>query len=557
MRTGIRLLAFLTLSMALHCPVLAQDGGDSFEDDPFAAQQGSMPRRQNRGGAQWRPSTYNDQNAVIQAMLGSQIKRNLKYRFESVGVLSDGLHSPSWFTSNRQGLASVKTKSAYARYGMFGEMRLPSAFGMKYGMDLGLGYGLHDDWFVQQLYIDVDYRAWSLSVGMKERWAGLSNPELGSGSLTWSGNSTPIPQARLGLPEYTRLGILGNWFSVKGHVAYGMYTDGKYRSSVPDGVYTDGIFYHSKEAYIRFGDRERFPLELTLGLQMHAQFGGVKHNREKDADGNLVEEYRLPGGLKSAWNILLPFNKPGEQTSENGNTLGSWLLGLDWHLPQMTIRLYYDHFYEDHSSLLGIEYKSDETGYKHFVNYGFRRNWLDGLYGLEFIMPDEWPVRDVVIEVLNTRGLCGAVYNPKGSDYIQGVDGRDNMYNHIDVYDSYSHYGFSIGSPMLISPVYNGNGMNSFASNRVNMFHMGLEGGVGRHLDYQVKLTAARHWGTYEYPFDRTRDVTSAMVRLMWLAGDNASCRIGVSYGIDRDDSAWLGNNRGVMLSVIKTWKVL
>ncbi len=553
---SIRLLALLTLSMVFRCPMLAQDGGDSFEDDPFAAQQGSMPRRQNRGGSQWRPATYGDQNAVIQAMLGSQIKRSLKYRFESVGVLSDGLHSPFWFTSNRQGLSSVQTKSAYARYGMFGEMRLPSEFGMKYGMDLGLGYGLHDDWFVQQLYIDADYKALSFSIGMKERWGDLVNPELSSGALTWSGNCTPIPQARLGLPEFTRLKVLGDWFSVKGHVAFGMYTDSKYRRTAPNGKYTDGLLYHSKELFVRFGDRERFPLEVTCGLLMHAQFGGVKHNRERDADGNLIENYKLPGGLKAAWEILLPFNQPGKQTDENGNTLGSWLLGLDWHMPEMTMRFYYDHFYEDHSSLFGIEYKADETGHRKFVHYGFRRNWLDGLFGLEFVMPEHWPVRDVVVEVLNTRGLSGPVLNPRNGDYSQGVDGRDGMYNH-GINDSYSHYGYAIGNPVLISPVYNSNGSESFASNRVNMIHMGLEGGIGRHIDYQFKLTAARHWGAYDRPFDETRDVMSAFVRLSWLAGSNGSCKIGVSYGADRDDSAWLGNNKGIMLSVLKTWKVL
>lgn len=545
----------LALVLCCQSPVFAQDT-DDFEDNPFQAQQNSMPSRSRRTATGWRPSTYADQNAVIEAMLGQQIKRSLKYRFETVGVMSDGLHSPFWFTSNNQGLSSVENKYAYARYGMFGQMRLPVGFGMKYGMDLGVGRGLHDDWFVQQLYMDFDWKALSLSIGKKERWGNVANPSLSSGELTWSGNCTPIPQARLGFPEYVRLHVLDDWFSIKGHVAYGIYSDSKYRASNPSGKYTDGLWYHSKEAFVKFGDLERFPLEVSLGLLMHAQFAGTAHGKFKDSDGNYIEEYDLPDGLKACWQILMPFNKPGEQTSENGNTLGSWLLALEWHAPKVTTRFYYDHFYEDHSSLFGLEYKADENGRKHIVSYGLRRNWLDGLYGLEFVMPDEWPVRDVVLEFMNTRGMCGPVYNPKSSAYVQGVDGRDGMYNH-EINDSYMHYGYAVGNPVILSPAYNSDGSARFAGNRVNMLHLGVEGGIGTHLDYRVKLTATRHWGTYEYPFDRVRDVASAFVQMLWLAGNSGSCKIGLAYGTDFDDSAWLGNNRGVMLSINKSWKIL
>lgn len=547
---------YCTLISVLLCqaPAIAQDA-DIFEDDPFQAQQNSMPSRRSRANSGWRPSTYADQNAVIEAMLGQQIKRSLKYRFETTGVLSDGLHSPFWFTSNSQGLSSVENKYVYARYGMFGQMRLPSGFGMKYGMDLGVGKGLHDDWFVQQLYIDFDWKALSLSIGKKERWGNIANPSLSSGELTWSGNCTPIPQARLGFPEYVRLHMLDDWFSIKGHVAYGIYSDSKFRASNPSGKYTDGLWYHSKEAFLKFGDRNRFPLEVSVGLLMHAQFAGTAHGKFITSQGRVIEAYDLPDGLRACWDILLPFNAPGEQGDENGNTLGSWQLALEWHAPRITSRFYYDHFYEDHSSLFGVELKSDDNGTKHLVSYGLRRNWLDGLFGLEFVMPDEWPVRDVVLEFLNTRGLCGPICNLDGT-YKQGIDGRDGMYNH-GVNDSYTHFGYAVGNPVLLSPVYNSDGSLRFQSNRVNMFHAGVEGGIGTSLDYRVKLTAARHWGCYESPFDETRDVASAFVQLLWLTGEGKSCKIGLAYGTDSDDSGWLGNNRGVMLTFVKSWKIL
>ncbi len=547
------LLALLCLP---HIPAMAQDD-DPFEDNPFEAQQSSMNPGRARKGSGWRPVQAANQEALVNAMLAQKIKRSLRYRFESVGLVTDGTNAPFWLASNRQGLFPTSGTMAYLRYGMFGKMVLPSTFSVSYGMDLGIGTGLEENWFVQQLYIDFGYRSWSLSVGAKERPGVLVNNGLSSGSLTWSGNSKPIPQVRAGVPEFCRLSCLDGWLSLKGEISYGMFTDDKWRGRYPSRPYTDNILFHSKEGFLKIGDRGRFPLELTCGLEMYAMFGGVLHNRGLDFSDPIWDEHKLPCDIGAYARILLPLNKTGQQTMENGNTLGSWHLALDWFIGKdVTARAYYEHFYEDHSSMLGIEYKADAHGDRGFVNYGCRRNWLDGLYGLEFNLPESWCVRNVVVEFLNTRGQCGPVLKFPEIDILEGVDGRDGMYCHVP-YDSYSHHGLAIGSPVLLSPVYNADGSQRFAGNRVNMLHLGLDGGIGTHFDYRLKLTATRHWGTYERPFEHTRDILSGELSVFWLTGPSYSWKIGLSAGADSDDSNWLGNNRGLMLSIVKTWNIL
>ena len=94
------------------------------------------------------------------------------------------------------------------------------------------------------------------------------NPRLSSGALTWSGNSKPIPEISAGIPDYVRVPLLGSWFSVKGHIGYGRLTDDTWRKDNGGGTYAEGVLFHSKSLFVRFGDYDRFPLQVTLGLEM-------------------------------------------------------------------------------------------------------------------------------------------------------------------------------------------------------------------------------------------------------------------------------------------------
>lgn len=494
------------------------------------------------------------------ATLKSQVKRELICSFETVGMTGKGDYAPFWHTSNRQGLPSTDNSNGYMHFATLGSVLFPGGLGLDYGADLGVGANLQNDWFVHQLYVDLDYSWLGMSVGMKERWGELLNPALSSGGLTWSGNSQPIPQIRIGIPEYTRITLLGSWFSVKGHISYGRLTDDKWRKNQSESAagydyYADGLLFHSKDFFLKFGDMDRFPLEATLGLEMYSVFGGTLYNRTLYTE-EILDEYKLPSGPKAYLTALLPFNEVGKQGKENGNILGSWHLSLDYHATKWGVRAYYEHFYEDHSSLLGIEYKSDLEGNKDYVFYGFRRNWFDGLFGIELNLPENSPIRNVVLEVLNTRGQCGPIYKAPFYPVAEGVDGCDGMYNH-ELYDSYSMSGYAIGSPILVSPVYNKDYNQRFRSNRVLAYHLGVDGGFGDKWYYRALFTHTTHWGTYEDPLNEIQKVTSCLLEGSYRLGDAYSWKIGLSVGMDFNDGDLLGNNTGIMITLSKLWKIL
>ena len=476
----------------------------------------------------------------------------LAFRLETVGMTGGGSHAPFWHTSNRQGLPSVESSNGYAHFAALGGVHRPSGFGVDYGLDLGGGAGLENNLFIHQLYADVNFRWLGVSMGMKERWSD-KNPYLSSGALTWSGNSKPLPEVRAGIPEFVSIPFLGNWVALKGHIGYGRLTDDDWRREHGGNQYVNGVLFHSKSAFLRFGDLERFPLQVSIGLEMNNLFGGVKY-----AGG---AETPMPSNAAAYWTVLFPFHEVEQQGNEDGDNLGSWHLNFDFALNDWHIGAYYEHFYEDHSSWLGIEYKNDMEGNKDFIFFGFRRNWFDGLFSVEVNAPDDIRFfRSAVLEFMNTRGLCGPIChsascNTDGMYVIEEVDGRDGMYNH-GIYSSYSHHGYAIGNPVLVSPAYYENG-NRFRSNRAQMFHLGVDGGITDNIDYRVLATTTRHWGCYGAPLKEVENITSLMLECSYRLGGADSWKFTLSGAMDIDSGSMLGNNKGIMLTISKFWKVL
>ncbi len=485
-------------------------------------------------------------------------EQKLEFVLSAESQISGGKNSPFWFTSGRQGLSTVKNYGSHLRFSALGDMVSDRKYGVNYGIDAVVADNYQSEIYLQQIYLDLEYRSFILSLGSKERWGELKNKYLSSGGLTWSGNSRPIPQIRLEIPDYLRINSFGSWFSLKGHVSYGKFTDSSWRgniaSKLPNSGFADGLLFHSKAGFLKFGDISRFPLEVTLGLEMYAQFGGIKHNMTYK--GIYYDEYKLPKDLAAYLEVFMPFNPIGEQGDENGNHLGSWHLAFDVTLEKWKFRYYYEHFYEDHSSMLGIEYKNNASGQKEFVFYGVKRNWLDGIFGLEINAPYGLFFDNIVFEFLNTKGLCGSICNLQHSIITEGVDGRDGMYNH-SIYQSYQHWGYAIGNPVLLSPVYNDDGSLSFLSNRVNMYHLGIDGKVTPSIDYRLLITHVRHWGTYEKPFRSIEKITSLFLECSYRFGESCNWKIGASGAIDFDSGTRLGDNKGIMFSISRIWDIL
>ncbi len=256
--------------------------------------------------------------SVLRAQSGGDIELD----FETVAEMGRGSNAPFWLTSNRQGLSSISNNNGYVRLSTFYDFDKRD-WRLNYGVDVAIAHGFETGLYIQQFYLDASWRWLGASVGMKEHWSD-KNARLSSGALTWSGNARPIPQMLVGIPEYTCLPFLGRWFSIKGHVGYGFLTDNEWRKSRANVSYANGILFHAKQAFVQFGDKERYPLLVTLGLEMNSLFGGSRFNGQRTKD--------YPSDLGAYWTVLFPFHHVENQGDEDGDNLGSWHLNFDYYV---------------------------------------------------------------------------------------------------------------------------------------------------------------------------------------------------------------------------------
>ena len=151
----------------------------------------------------------------------------LTYRIEASGNVSEGTYAPLWFTANRYGLSSQEPNSGFLRAGIAYDRQLPHHWRIKAGLDLAGAVNQTSNFVVQQAYGDISWRFLTLSIGSKERTGGPleKNERLSSGMLVEGNNARPVPQVRGEIADYVSVPGTKGWLALKGHIAYGMFTD--------------------------------------------------------------------------------------------------------------------------------------------------------------------------------------------------------------------------------------------------------------------------------------------------------------------------------------------
>jgi hypothetical protein len=463
----------------------------------------------------------------------------LEYSIATMGVASDGDFSPFWFTTNRHGISSIDNKWAYMRGALSGAASLNGDWAVCYGADVVGGKNMTSDVYIHQAYADVSWRWLRLSVGKKERGGELKNFNLSTGGLVESGNAAPIPQVRLDVPEYKDFFGTNGWFALRGHVAYGWFDDGNWQQRwAADGVrYGKNILYHSKSLFWRVGNEDKFPLTYEGGAQFSSQFGGTIYNFMNNAG----ETYNPPVGLKGFADVF--FFAGGndsysvyDQLNVAGNHVGSYHLSLKWNEKDWSLRGYYEHMFDDHSSM--------------FWEYGL---WKDGLVGLELQLKRFKWIDNIVVEYFNSRDQAGPIYHDATPEIPDQISAVDNYYWHY-AYPCWQQYGMMLGTPLVTSCIYNSNNRFDMYNSRVEAFHLGISGNLFGDLVYKIKLTRSHNWGTYDKPFKDVKGCLSALVEVSyapeWAKGFSVSGAFAV------DDGELYGNNRGVMFGIKKSGKI-
>ena len=501
----------------------------------------------------------------ISALAQSNSEDSLSIAVEMQGSFSNS-KTPLWLNANKYGLSSLTTSNGYMR-GMatYDKALLHDELKVQLGADVVIpigykiqGYNSHytQNFIVQQAYVEANWKYGVLTVGARQQPLELKNNELSSGSQTLGINATPVPQVRLGLNRYWTIPFTGEWLALKTHVAFGMMMDAPWETNAAKGSvnkYNRYTRYHQKAGYLRIGNEEKFPLSLTLGLEMGAQFGGKVYNWVgTDENGWTGGNVKFNSKISDYWNAFTGGGSDaGEKVYSNaeGNILGSWVARLNWNDENIEIGAYIDHFFEDHSGMFFLDYDGYGSGSEwneRKDNRYFRYDLKDALVGIDVKLKKFRYVNQAVVEYINTRYQSGPIYHDHNETIQTHISGRDNYYNHASL-PGWQHWGQTMGSPLFTSPIYNGDGYIGIKNNRFKAWHFALAGDPLEGLHYRAKLTWEKGYGTYDEPYLHLKENTSILFETSYrLPQTRLTCTL--AFGSDFGEL--LGDNTGVQLTV-------
>ncbi len=478
------------------------------------------------------------------AMAQSALKRaatHLDYSVEAE-VSTSSSHTPFWLTANKYGLSSVESQNGYLRGTLIRPTEADSSYRwhIGYGADVVVPYNYTSNWIVQQLYADIDYKLVRLTLGAKEQPMQLKDADLSTGSQALGINARPVPSVRIELPNWWNISGKGQWAYVKGHLSYGLMTDGNFQAQQAGGNsaahYAKNVLLHTKAGYLKLGNQRKFPLTFEGGFEWATQFGGTSYNT-KTWEGH-TDQVKMPSGLKQFAQAL--YGGGGDATDGTsyanaaGNTLGSWLARLTWHGSDWKLSVCYDHYFEDHSQL--------------FWQYG----WLDGLIGVEAELPANRLVSKVGYEFVKTTYQSGPVYHDHTTAVPDQISGCDNYYNH-NIYAGWQHWGQAMGNPLIVSPLYTSTNDLTFTSNRLKAHHVAITGNPSIEWVYRLLYTYQHSLGTYDTPYDEPRNEHSMLAEAQYAPkklGKMQGWSFKATFGLDH--GSLIGNNMGFAFTITK-----
>lgn len=430
------------------------------------------------------------------AQAQDSLATKLTYDLTTEANMGSGDYTAYQLVSNRHHVVGTRSNTAYLR----GALKLEHTF--KNGLSLSsvvdaIG-SVHADHkvYLQQCYVDLSSKSFTLEIGSREEAPILRHAELSSGAFAKGINAKPIPQIQIRTNGFRPIPKTKGWLEYNFGFGYGMFLDGGYRekqfeeAQEANNKYATGILYHQKHLYFRSNPEKLF--FAMVGIEHAVQFCGSSYTKQ---GGGLIEK-RKPVVLKSFWNVILPLGDSNYFSNEAmedwvyGNHLGSMTIQLGWNInKEHLLQAYVDDIFEDGS--------------------GIRKgNGWDGLWGIQYTNKAKGHqlVRGAVIEYFQSTNQSGPLHWD-GGDYPEPyrhqikdyITGNDNYYNH-GFYVSYTQYGMSMGTPLISSPRYNKDGYNEFRDNRIKAWHLGVEGEINERLSYLIKGSYRDGWGTYWLP---------------------------------------------------------
>jgi len=433
--------------------------------------------------------------------------------FSPVGGLGD--QTPFWIISNREGRFLPEKNSASMEIAFVAERDTGKVVDYDYGLELYGRAGSSNDVWLHQGYAGVTfYDFLRLRAGMQSETAHIAEPAVSSGSIMWSGNARPMPKVEIATPGFVDVPYTDGLVEIRGLISHGWFEEGRYASDV---------WLHHKNAHMRVGGS--FPVNVYYGLDHYAKWGGSSPRQEEPYPSDL-EAFSRVFFISSA-----PADDPGSpegwEINKIGDHLGSRTQGIDLNLDNLSAGIYLQDIMEDGS--------------------GWRRqNFPDGLWGAWVRFDEEKkPVQSIVYEYLHTTHQSGEYHDIDGDT----LGGRDNYFNHGHYQSGWTYHEYTIGTPLITSPLLNDPASHRIRNNRVRAHHVGVKGYITQNIAYRNFFTYSRNYGTYSRPYEPRRDQFSWMLELSTPL-DFFDLEANVTFAADIGDM--YGNNFGMLFKLIK-----
>ena len=387
--------------------------------------------------------------------------------------------------------------------------------------------------WVQQAYVVGKYRSLFAVIGQKQQASRIVNPLLGSGDMVMSGNARPQPGIKAGFIDFQNIPLTNGWVQIAGEVGYYRMTDKNWLEdhyNRYNSFLTTGYWMNYKNIYFRTNPDK--PLSVTVGMQAACQFGGKNERRENGVVTATVDQ---KADFEAFFKSLIPSsggNNTGDKYYE-GNHLGTWDLAAEYRLPSgKTLRAYYQSPWEDGSGIGKL-------------------NGFDGVWGIEYKANHRGVVSGAVVEYIDLTNQSGPIHWAPGdfenTPLTDEATGADDYYNNY-AFNGYQALGMSIGSPFVMSPLYNTDGYMRFTDNMIRGFHCGIMGDLSDCVSYRLLASYRKSWGTPQFPRVKPADDTSMMVEAQYAPKSIPGLGFKAQFAFDH--GSLYGNNTGALLCV-------
>jgi hypothetical protein len=439
---------------------------------------------------------------------------SINYEVEVLELNSTGTYSPFWMQSNNYGLILEQPHSIYFNLGLSKEMQHSQSL-IDYGFKINAS--IQSDYkyiyiLAHEYYANARLSVFGLSLGAKKEHYGNQDSTLSTGGFLFSKNARPMPKIWAGIENFTPIPFTKGYIEIKGGLSHGWFENNRY---------VDKALLHHKYAYLRLGGK--LPVRIQYGLDHVAQWGGISPDYGIQPSGftDFKRIFFAQEGSSAAVDI--------DQINTLGNHIISQSMKLELTLNEFDIDAYWQNLSED--GPIRPLWNS--------------MNKSDGIWGVSLKNKQFTYIQGILYEYINTTDQSGPFHDKDGI-----VFGGDDSYFNNGIYKSgWSYHTRTIGTALILSPLYNSNGILQTNNNRIQAHHFGIEGRFGI-TNYRALATFNKSYGTYGlaiYPAKTLNSIFVELTRPIFnKTGIEAKLNLSADYG------SFYGNTFGVLVGLRK-----